>query len=294
MPGASRAEDASPSQTGGAAPAKVATICQTIDQQAVEYGLPIDFFTRLIWKESRLQPNAVSPVGAQGIAQFMPQTAAYRGLADPFDPAQAIPASAHYLSDLEDSLGNVGLAAAAYNAGEGRVASWLAGTTASLPTETQDYVWFITGRSVNDWKSGDPAKSPTAQPASAPDKPAGCADISAALSQPGAGSALIPQTPPHAAPAKVAASVAPAAWGVQLAGNFSEAKARASYTAMQKQYPSIVGQRDPMIVRTVVRSRGTAPFFNLRVPAATRQEADALCAKLHAAGGACTVMKNAA
>jgi len=52
------------------------------------------FFARLIWKESRFDIKAVSPAGAQGVAQFMPATAKRRGLADPFDPEQAIPASA--------------------------------------------------------------------------------------------------------------------------------------------------------------------------------------------------------
>ena len=54
-----------------------------------------DFFARLIWKESRFDPNAVSPAGAEGIAQFMPGTAAMRGLKNSFDIEQAIPASAN-------------------------------------------------------------------------------------------------------------------------------------------------------------------------------------------------------
>ena len=228
----------------------------------------------------------MSPVGAQGIAQFMPQTAALRGLADPFDPAQAIPASAHYLGDLADSFGNLGLAAAAYNAGEARVSDWLAGA-GGLPAETQDYVWFITGRGVNDWKKGAPEASAPVVPASASEQARTCAEIAAALSQPGAGSAALQASVPHG-------SAAWAPWGVQLAGNFSEAKARASFAAVQKQYAGILGQSDPLVIRTVMRSRGTAPFFNIRIAATTRAEAEALCAKLHAAGGACTVTKNSA
>src|SRR4051812_15308653 len=112
---------------GGAASAqggvgtKPTTLCETIDQSAAAYDLPTEFFARLIWRESRLQANAVSSAGAQGIAQFMPQTAALRNLDDAFDPAQALPASAHYLDDLRDRFGNLGLAAAAYNSGEQRV-----------------------------------------------------------------------------------------------------------------------------------------------------------------------------
>jgi transglycosylase-like protein with SLT domain/sporulation related protein len=230
-----------------------------------------------------MQPGAVSPVGAQGIAQFMPGTAAMRGLADPFDPGQAIPASAHYLRDLADRFGNLGLAAAAYNAGEQRVSNWLAGS-ASLPWETRDYVLFITGHGADDWKPADQLATldvPSAVPAG--DEAAHCAAIAAALELPGAGATPI-------APSAPSAAWAP--WGVQVAGNFSEARARAGYAALQKQYAALIGGRDPMVVRTVLRSRGTAPIFNLRIPAATKAEADALCGKLHAAGGACVVMKN--
>jgi hypothetical protein len=283
-PGTSRADDASVASPTNALPAKPTTICQTIDAQAAEYGLPVEFFTRLIWKESRFQLNAVSPAGAQGIAQFMPQTAALRGLADPFDPAQAIPASAHYLSDLVDSFGNLGLAAAAYNAGEARVSNWLT-AGGGLPAETQDYVWFITGHTVNDWKGVGAGEPASVQAASATEKPITCADLAASLSRSAPGSAPLQ-------PAALPAAWAP--WGVQLAGNFSESNARASFAAVQKQYAAIIGPRDPLVVRTVMRSRGTAPFFNVRIPAATRAEADALCAQLHAAGGACTVTKNSA
>src|SRR5690606_31692477 len=70
-----------------------ATICALIDQAAASHDLPVEFFTRLIWQESRFRQDAVSPKGAQGIAQFMPGTAALRNLADPFDAAEAIGAS---------------------------------------------------------------------------------------------------------------------------------------------------------------------------------------------------------
>jgi hypothetical protein len=88
----------------------------------------------------------------------MPGTAQERGLADPFDPEQAIPAAAHFLSDLRTQFGNLGLAAAAYNGGPNRVSAWLAGK-ASLAAETRDYVIRITGRAAEEWKghrdSGD-------------------------------------------------------------------------------------------------------------------------------------------
>ena len=110
-------------------------LCDLIETAAADNGLPVSFFTRLIWKESRFRSDAVSPKGAQGIAQFMPGTAAERGLADPFDARAAIPASASYLSDLSQRFGNLGLAAAAYNAGPDRVSDWLA-EDGTLPFES--------------------------------------------------------------------------------------------------------------------------------------------------------------
>jgi soluble lytic murein transglycosylase-like protein len=66
----------------------------------------------VIWQESRFNARAVSPKGAAGIAQFMPQTASWHGLADPFDPTEALRHSARYLRELRDQFGNLGLAAA--------------------------------------------------------------------------------------------------------------------------------------------------------------------------------------
>ena len=104
------------------------TLCGIIEKSAAANGLPTGFFTRLIWRESSLRLGVTSPAGAQGIAQFMPGTAAERGLADPFDPQQALPESAKFLAELSSRFGNLGLAAAAYNAGPTRIASWLAST----------------------------------------------------------------------------------------------------------------------------------------------------------------------
>ena len=126
-------------------------VCPIMQQQAEARGLPPMPFVRLIWKESRFNPQAVSPKGAQGIAQFMPGTAGERGLIDPFEPKSAIVHSASLLADLRREFGNFGLAAAAYNAGAERVRGWLAGSS-KLPYETQNYVEFITGRAAEEWK----------------------------------------------------------------------------------------------------------------------------------------------
>lgn len=128
----------------------LAVVKEVVAQAAAREGLPADFLLHLIRRESAFDPFAISRAGAQGIAQFMPATAAVRSLANPFDPAQAIPQSARYVRELEKTFGNFGLAAAAYNAGPKRIANWLAGQ-AGLPAETADYVLAVTGRPARDW-----------------------------------------------------------------------------------------------------------------------------------------------
>jgi hypothetical protein len=125
-------------------------VAPAVHQAAQLNGLPVPFMLKLLGRESGFDPNAVSRAGALGIAQFMPATAQAMGLNDPFDPLQAVSASARYLGLLRRQFGNVGLAAAAYNAGPGRVQLWLAGH-AILPAETVAYVRSVTGRSVLDF-----------------------------------------------------------------------------------------------------------------------------------------------
>ncbi|GJE42686.1 lytic transglycosylase domain-containing protein [Methylobacterium soli] len=130
-------------------------MAEFIDHAAVINGLPVAFLMRLLRQESGLNHQAVSRAGARGVAQFMPATARERGLVDPFDPFEAIPKSAELLKAYRDRFGNLGYAAAAYNAGPQRVRDWLSGR-ATLPAETRDYVAKITGRSAEDWRrSGD-------------------------------------------------------------------------------------------------------------------------------------------
>ena len=92
-----------------------AALCGAIEAAAEAAGLEPGFLARVLWRESRFDPAAVSPKGAQGIAQFMPATAARRGLSDPFEPAAAVAASAAYLAELRAAFGNLGLAAAAFS-----------------------------------------------------------------------------------------------------------------------------------------------------------------------------------
>ncbi len=96
-----------------------------------------------IAQESGFDPNARSPAGAEGIAQFMPGTAAAMGLRDPFDPKAAIDAQAHLMRDLLRTFGSVALALAAYNAGEAPVRA--CACVPAIP-ETVAYVAAILGR----------------------------------------------------------------------------------------------------------------------------------------------------
>jgi hypothetical protein len=108
-----------PSPPGGATlPSFVpARFRDPLIDSAAKWNVSAALLAAQLMAESNFNPFAVSPVGAQGIAQFMPGTAASYGLADPFNPIEAIDAQAHLMSDLIHPLGSPALALAAYNAG---------------------------------------------------------------------------------------------------------------------------------------------------------------------------------
>jgi hypothetical protein len=221
---------------------------------------------------------------AQGIAQFMPGTAAERGLLDPFDPVQALPKSAEFLRELVGEFGNLGLAAAAYNAGPRRVRDWLAGR-GSLPAETQRYVQATTGRSAAEWAKGEPDVPPDNKQAvqDAAAKPS-CNDMLAMLKQ-----------KPTFFVTKLQERVnesATSPWGVQVSAGFSREQALASYAQIeQRQRETLVGF-DPIILQTLLRSRGTKPFYQVRIGTVTRESANTLCTRLRKGGTACIVLRN--
>jgi hypothetical protein len=257
-------QPAPPAQTGTI----VGTVCPLVESAARANHIPIALLTRLIWTESRFQAHVVSPKGAQGIAQFMPGTAAEQGLADPFDPEQAIPKAARFVADLTLRFGNLGLAAAAYNAGPNRVADWLAGSS-SLPGETEAYVIALTGQGAEDWARGRGA----AKPAFADDDKS-CVEITAALKTEGD---------------TVEGPLAP--WGVQLAGNFSKAVALASFERTQQRFRGLLGDVRPMILGGVMRSRGWRRFYRIMLPEASRGDADRACQAIMRIGGACVPVR---
>jgi hypothetical protein len=248
-------------------------ICRAVEEDSAANGLPVEFFARVIWQESRFNAQAVSPKGAQGIAQFMPRTADWRGLADPFDPIEALKNSASYLHELLEKFSNLGLAAAGYNAGPGRVSAWLAGRRA-LPSETRNYVAIITGWTVDEWASPSPPQTAeTTIPQGVP-----CTRLANLI--------LAPKEQAQ----RIAAYVP--RWGMQLTANWSESKAWAVYRMIQKQYAALIGDREPIVVRSRGIGLGSAMRYNIRIADDNRGYLEKFCNKLIAAGGACVVLRN--
>ena len=253
------------------------SICLMIESAARAHDLPLEFFARVIWQESRFQADAVGPVTrsgkrAQGIAQFMPGTASERSLLDPFDPVQALPKSAEFLNELRGQFGNLGLAAAAYNAGPRRVQEWLAGT-GPMPQQTRSYVYAITGTTVDDWAAaGRNAKQPDTKANT------DCRTLMALL-----------RRAPNPFVAQLEQRVklgADRPWGVQLAAGFNRDRALAMYARAMSRLSAVIGDHDPSLSSSVFRSRGTRPFYQVRNGAETRPEATSLCKRCLKAGGA--------
>jgi len=252
------------------APSTKPEFCAALGAAAAANELPVDFFTRLIWQESRFKPDAISAKGAQGIAQFMPATARSSGLENPFNPLEAITKSGRLLGDLRREFGNLGLAAAAYNAGSGRVHDWLGGRR-PLPRETRAYVRIVTGRTVDEWAGGTPI-NPVEMPS--------VAIIPCDLQI----TAVIPPKPSDGK----AETGKP--WGVEIVGGPTAEKALARYREWEPKYAGLVAGHEPQVV-----IRGTVGWMGavrVRLGADTRSEADKLCVSLKAAGTYCDVMRN--
>jgi hypothetical protein len=261
------------------------SICLMIESAANANGLPVEFFARVIWQESRFKADAIGPMTrrgsrAQGIAQFMPGTAAERRLLDPFDPVQALPKSAEFLKELRAEFGNLGLAAAAYNAGPRRVQEWMAGT-GSMPAETRNYVSAITGMTVEDWAA---AKAGRKAPESERPQTPGCRQLMALLKR--APNPFVEQLEQRV----VLSALRP--WGVQLAAGYSRGRALQSYARAMTRLRAVLGDRDPSILATTLRRRGTPTFYQVRIGADTRAAADDVCARIRRVGGACLVLRN--
>jgi hypothetical protein len=155
------------------------------------------------------------------------------------------------------------------------VRQWLAGD-GPVPAQTRHYVAVITGRPIDDWKDANDGAREV--------KPTDCGTLMAML-----------ERTPNAFVAALEQRVQQGAthiWGVQLAASFSRDKALTLYARAIKRFDAAFGDRDPMILRRLLRSRGTRPMYQVRIGADTRLEAERLCGRIRAAGGACLVQRN--
>src|SRR5215510_3798614 len=254
------------------------SICLLVESAAHANELPAEFFVRLIWQESRFRAGAVGPrtrsgKHALGIAQFMPGTAAERNLLDPFNPIEALPKAAEFLKDLRSQFGNLGLAAAAYNAGPGRVRAWMAGT-GSMPGQTRAYVLSVTGNSIDEWAKGGDAQAKA-------DNGMSCEMLMANLKQPP--TTFLGALREHV----VMGAMQP--WGAILGAHKSRPEILDRYAALQRRFAAVLEGRDPILFE---RRRGPLPRYQVRVGAESRAAANDICKRIHLAGGDCVVLRN--
>jgi hypothetical protein len=272
----------SPAAGSGSAPGAgkaetQASLCLLLESAAHANDLPINFFVRLIWQESRFRSDAVGPKTrsgkrALGIAQFMPGTAAERDLLDPMNPIEALPKAAEFLGDLRRQFGNLGLAAAAYNAGPTRIREWLAGK-GSVPSQTRAYVHVVTGVTIDEWSKGKDVHHRKSELT--------CAKAVALLRS-------APTTFVAALEQRVIAGVLKP-WGAILGASNSRPKILARYATLQHRYAPVLAGRDPILLE---RGRGPLPRYQVRVGADTRAAANDLCKHIHKSGGDCVVLRN--
>lgn len=250
----------------------VSDVCTVIERAATENRLDPNFLARLLWKESMFEPEAVSPVGAQGIAQFMPETARIRRLDDPFNPAKAIHASADYLRYLIDGFGNMGLAAVAYNGGEARALRFYNGGQV-LPYETQDYVEAITGHNAWKWRDEPPGTLDLRLDKDRPFREA-CIKL--------AGNRSLKEftTKQRAWP-----------WGVILASHPKQSGAQSQVSRLNRQLRPILGGKRVSYVRKTMTGSGRK-VYTAQIGYSSRGEANAFCNQFRALGGRCIVLKN--
>lgn len=248
--------------------------CQMLHDQAQTHGLDPGFFTRLIWQESRFDPNALSPAKAMGIAQFIASTAKLRGLRNPYNPAQALEHSAEYLGEMTRKYGNPGLAAVGYNGGERR-AEGLMAKTGGLARETINYVRIITGLSAEDWRDAPPAAHDFRLSKTEDFLPA-CYGLAK-----GRRATPFPQVAPRLP-----------AWGVQLAFGGSQAAAERAYARRITQCAGPTRGERPDYIFVKNRVSGRKGYYMARIGRSSRSEAIKLCARIADAGCLCRVYRN--
>jgi len=250
--------------------------CNAIKVFSERHGLDSGFFARLIWQESRFDPNALSHANARGIAQFIPSTAKLRGLKDPYNPADALEHSAQYLAEMLKKYGNEGMAAIGYNGGERRAEGFLAGK--GLAPETVNYVPIITGLPAEDWRDGKP-KAHDMRLSKTQDFLPACYAM-----------AKNRRITPLAKPKPPAPKIKP--WGVQVGFAQSKKAARAAARFRTAACRGVLGREKPELIykpHRVARNKG---YFFARFGRNTKDSARQLCKAMRRQGCRCRVMEN--
>ena len=146
-----------------------------------------------------------------------------------------------------------------------------------MPQETRNYVLAITGSTVEDWAKAAQGRQD--------------AGARADVELPRVDGAAEAAPNPFVAELEQRVTLGAAKlWGVQLAAGFSRDKALAMYARAMKRLSAVIGDQDPSLLSSVMRSRGTRAFYQVRIGADTRPEADDLCNRIRNAGGACFVL----
>ena len=134
----------------------MATYKELAEKYSAQYGVPLELVLSVMSQESQGKTNAVSPKGASGLMQLMPETAKGLGVTDIFDVEQNVEAGVKYLGQQLQEFGTTELALAAYNAGPGAVRKYN-----GIPpfAETQKYVSNIIGNRLPQAKQAVQGKA---------------------------------------------------------------------------------------------------------------------------------------
>jgi hypothetical protein len=179
------------------------------------------------------------------------------------------------LRELLDQFGNLGLAAAAYNAGPTRVSAWLT-SHRPLPGETRNYVALVTGWTADEWASpSPPKKADTTIPQGVP-----CTRLANLI--------LAPKEEKQ----RIAAYIP--RWGVPLTAHLSESTAWAIYRDRLKRLGPLIGDREPIVLHKEIPGMGHAKRYITTIADDDRAALDKICRKLIAADATCDVMRNPA
>lgn len=247
-------------------------VCALIAQQAQAHGLPEAFLARLLFSASGFDPSYVSPTGAQGVAKFNAAVAKSEGLSDPSDFDAAVPAAAGRLSALKERLGNLGLAVAAYQAGEKPVHRWMNGD-GYLPASTTLFVRQLTGQGPEAFRS--PTATLDVKPLETRYAFAEACKRLPLIAR-GEASTDIPADMPWAA----------------VVGAGPDLDGAMKFWAGVRERTGFQVGGGKVYVTHLEGGKARRNRYSVRIGAQTRGRAQAICSELRGKGGACMVTKN--